>query len=276
MKSEVEAKVTQARSWWDPLVGDGWEAKITLFGRTRTAPHWSIDQRTIEDHLVYLVLENGVWGEFGGREWSLKPGGMLWLSPGVRHTFRVLDPSQSMELFNLRFQLSAPWSAPEPFFVKGKAWEHRDAMEELWKEQRWGPHPHPLRIKARLYLLLESLFREESQERSAFAPADLDRLWDILGEDPQLRMGVRELAESLDMKVGDFSRVFKEHFGLAPKIWVARERVNRVAESLEISNDSIAEIAEAFAYPDVYSLGKQFKRFLGVSPGQYRRRIRSS
>lgn len=70
-----------------------------------------------------------------------------------------------------------------------------------------------------------------------------------------------------------FLRRFKGATGLNPLAYLQLLRVGRARELLERSLHSVDEIAYQVGYEDVGAFRKVFRRLLGLSPGEYRRRF---
>jgi transcriptional regulator GlxA family with amidase domain len=66
-------------------------------------------------------------------------------------------------------------------------------------------------------------------------------------------------------------RLFQKNLRESPRRWLIRERLI-AAQSLMIrDNASIARVAEACGFCDVYHFGREFKRVVGTSPAAWRR-----
>jgi len=70
-----------------------------------------------------------------------------------------------------------------------------------------------------------------------------------------------------------FLRRFRQATGLKPIEYVQHLRIDKAREALEFSTLTINEIAWAVGYEDQGAFRKIFRRILGLSPGEYRRRF---
>ena len=87
-------------------------------------------------------------------------------------------------------------------------------------------------------------------------------------------IGLAELAAQGNMSERTFLRRFNETVGMTPVAWLQRERMYRARELLEMSNGSLADIAEQCSYRSLETFRVAFKRVVGVSPAAYRDRFR--
>ena len=96
---------------------------------------------------------------------------------------------------------------------------------------------------------------------------------DALSQNLEEEISMEELASSLQLGYETFRKVFKKQTGISP----ARYRTGKKMEQACILLDGgvpIKEIAGLVGYGDVYAFSKQFSRFFGFPPGQYRKNLK--
>lgn len=84
---------------------------------------------------------------------------------------------------------------------------------------------------------------------------------------------VASLAQLSGMSLRTFQRRFSALTGVPAVQWIAQERLNRACTLLETTEASIADIAIAAGLTNPENLRYHFRKTLGISPGQYRRRF---
>jgi transcriptional regulator GlxA family with amidase domain len=80
-----------------------------------------------------------------------------------------------------------------------------------------------------------------------------------------------DLAELADRSVYHFCRSFRESFSEPPHTYVMRRRIERAQGLMLQTNLSLAQIALDCGLADQAHLNKSFRRFVGQSPGAWRR-----
>ena len=87
-----------------------------------------------------------------------------------------------------------------------------------------------------------------------------------------LREGLRveDLAEYCGLSYPWFAKKFRDIYGISCKDYIEQIRVARVEQFLLFTNLDLAEISEANGYADCSHMIKNFKRIMGITPGQYR------
>lgn len=80
------------------------------------------------------------------------------------------------------------------------------------------------------------------------------------------------LADKVHLSVRQFQRAFQHHFKMPPSRYLTRMRILAACDALADGLRPVAEISGAVGFGDESHFGRQFKRHIGVTPLQYRRR----
>jgi AraC family transcriptional activator FtrA len=86
---------------------------------------------------------------------------------------------------------------------------------------------------------------------------------------------VSDLARKANTSPRNLGRQFQSAIGQTPIQWLLTQRVRRAQELLEATDESIEAVARATGMGTATTLRRQFKRIVGVSPGNYRHSFRS-
>jgi AraC-like DNA-binding protein/quercetin dioxygenase-like cupin family protein len=148
-----------------------------------------------------------------------------------------------------------------------------DALEEETLRKSEGG---PLLARSWIILIIGLLARRHDRN-AANAPHLEMRLGRVLSWVEQHaceKLTMVELARQAAMSERTFLRRFREATGYSPIDYVIRARIRRATEWLASSNTrlSITEIAFRCGFQDSNYFSRQFRRFTGTSPREYRRR----
>ena len=80
-----------------------------------------------------------------------------------------------------------------------------------------------------------------------------------------------EYAKMAYVSTGRFMHLFKEAMGASPHAYVLAIRMERAAEFLALSLDSVGEIAAKVGFNDALYFSKVFKKRFGISPTEFRK-----
>jgi len=70
-----------------------------------------------------------------------------------------------------------------------------------------------------------------------------------------------------------FERRFKAATGKSPLVYLQRIRVETTKRILEMEDDGVDQITARVGYKDSAGFSRLFLRYVGVSPGAYRRKF---
>ncbi len=103
---------------------------------------------------------------------------------------------------------------------------------------------------------------------------DLMRFKEILYDIAHNQIGnlrLSEVAERHGWNPSTLSREFHEAFGCTMKQYIARLLVNTLRQELLFTSKTLSELAAEYHFCDAYYLSAFFKRYIGISPGLYRK-----
>ena len=98
-----------------------------------------------------------------------------------------------------------------------------------------------------------------------------DKLLKYIDDNLSSELSLPYLAKKCFYNPSYFSRVFKEKFGVSLTEYITRKRLSHAIDLLSESEISVEEICERTGFADKSSLYHAFSRYLGKTPGEYRR-----
>lgn len=78
------------------------------------------------------------------------------------------------------------------------------------------------------------------------------------------------MARTVGVSPAHFSRLFRAHTGKPPNRFYIETRLEVAQTMLEFSRMNISQIAERLGYPDAFAFSHQFKKYVGISPSEWR------
>jgi AraC family transcriptional regulator len=135
---------------------------------------------------------------------------------------------------------------------------------------------HIARAVAWHYLRRYCSTRLDEPDRRRLTPAELRRALGLIDARLADKLALDELAALLDLSVATFCRRFKQTVGLPPYQYVLRTRIERAKARLVERDCSLSELAQSLGFYDQAQFSNAFRRIVGVSPRDYRRRLRAN
>ncbi|MBQ4585393.1 MAG: helix-turn-helix transcriptional regulator [Clostridia bacterium] len=86
------------------------------------------------------------------------------------------------------------------------------------------------------------------------------------------KIHIPSLAKMEGLSNSRFITLFTKEMGKTPSDYILSLRLSRACELLTSTNMEISEIGPASGYKDPYFFSKIFKKYMGVPPGEYRKR----
>jgi transcriptional regulator GlxA family with amidase domain len=99
---------------------------------------------------------------------------------------------------------------------------------------------------------------------------------DAIADDPAAPWTVETMARRAAMSPRHFARVFPQRVGMPPARYVERARVETAAGLLEAGDEGLDVVARRSGFGSTETLRRSFLRVLGVTPGGYRHRFRTT
>lgn len=85
------------------------------------------------------------------------------------------------------------------------------------------------------------------------------------------RIGAKDIADEIHCSVSQVFRYTRKYFGMSPANYINSVRLRRAAELLELTRESVGEIARSVGFDDLSYFSRLFGRAYGMAPGSYRR-----
>ncbi|MGY8708783.1 AraC family transcriptional regulator [Bradyrhizobium sp. 18BD] len=106
------------------------------------------------------------------------------------------------------------------------------------------------------------------------SPAILRRAIERLRSDSDADVSLSALASDAGLSRFHFCRAFKESTGLSPHGWLRQHRLEQAMNMLRESDETMASIAATLGYSSQTAFAAAFKKLMGETPSDWRRRVR--
>ncbi len=131
----------------------------------------------------------------------------------------------------------------------------------------WYPDSDPMACAFAEYLVSALLGAESNSPRGA---QHVDMAKRYIDENYFNDIKVEQLAELLGLDRKYLRNLFIEHVGMSTKDYLMERRIERAKELLEIGDLPISSVALSVGYHDALGFSKIFKKYVGVSPSEYK------
>ena len=88
-------------------------------------------------------------------------------------------------------------------------------------------------------------------------------------------ISVKDVSERLSLDRSYFSTIFSERMGMSPQKYLMNLRMEKAAELMTVYGEKPSTAGASVGYPDIYHFSKMFKKHFGVSPREYKAKVKS-
>ncbi len=132
----------------------------------------------------------------------------------------------------------------------------------------------PLHQIGYLYLIMDAVYSGSSQKRK-IQGGKLSEFYakeavTFIEQNYALPVTVEDMAGRCNLDRSYFGKIFKDTMGQSPQEFLIRYRMNRAAELLKLTDQSIHDISIQVGYPNQLHFSRAFKKIFDVSPRVYR------
>jgi transcriptional regulator GlxA family with amidase domain len=119
----------------------------------------------------------------------------------------------------------------------------------------------------------EQRFYSEFDPRTKHGDEAILRVQNWLSTQRERPVSVTDMAQYADLEARTFLRRFIAATGMKPSEYQQRLMITRAREMLEFSQASIEEISWSLGYRDIEGFRRVFRKVMGLTPSDYRRRF---
>jgi AraC-type DNA-binding domain-containing proteins len=133
-----------------------------------------------------------------------------------------------------------------------------------------------LLLQAMFVKLSEVISTQDSKNHTNIHYAELVTLRKEIYSNPQIQWRVDTLASKMNMCSTFLQKIYRETFGISCVADVIECRLNYAKDILSKTNMSINEVANECGYKNDVHFMRQFKKYVGVTPSEYRKNSSSA
>lgn len=259
--------------------------RVHWFGRYAGYPEWHIEKSRLMGDMVcfFFVETESCWVEINGVRLVLSAGELLVIQGGDAFCFghdaarphRSLSVALALEqgseanllrrcVFERHYQLNDPALYVSEFEKVLSNFSRQSLRRDLFIAgalTQW--------LAAVLEMIQpaqDTAFSEDTKTLDRILAAET---WAISRLSQSIT--IAEWARTAGLHPDYFARVFRKHTGKRPMEWLNERRLQRGAQLLLSSRQSLAEIAEASGFRCPFYFSRAFKKHFGQSPTDHRR-----
>lgn len=257
---------------------------VLFAGESQTRPEHRVGPKIVDYYLLHHVISGRGTFVAGDAAMALRAGHSFLIHPGQLVSY-VSDSEEPWRYRWVAFSGDGPAAlveeaglGPEPPTVdSGSDRRPGERCKKIYEAFRSRRRSSSLEATGHLYLLLAELQEARREERPAKLRPDshaeelVRQAASYLSTQYAEPITIESMAEALGYNRAYLSRLFRRHTGLTPIAFLTRTRVDHGRRLLrERPELTIEQIASSVGFVDALYFSKQFRRYYGQSPSEYR------
>ena len=231
--------------------------------------------------LVYWVAGEGYYHDANGVTRELGAGDLVLIFPELAHAY---GPKRGQGWNQVYFVFNGPefdfWRergllAPERPVLR---LEPADFWRRRFEEVVGAEAPHgagaALRAMGRFLHLLGDILAANADARDG-REAWLEQALQLLGNPGDRGWPApQQVARAVGLSYDNFRKQFAARTGVSPGQHQKRRRIERACAALYEGSEGFKELAEQLEFCDVFHFSKAFKQVVGLTPSEFRKKVR--
>ncbi|WP_344842971.1 helix-turn-helix domain-containing protein [Nonomuraea dietziae] len=259
--------------------------------RTGGSPSWL---------LMWTQAGAGLVEQAGVRT-TAGPGDLVVLGPGAAQYYRTAPDQQRWRFWWVHFQPRPawlPWLAPYALapgchVIHGAGHDRvEQALLRAGADARWSGHGAPASPSQPVQPVVAAaaearelvmgaveevlLLATAAARRPGGGDPRVRQVQALIAAEPSAPHTVASLARVVALSPSRLAHLFSEQTGRTPMQAVREARVRHAARLLEVTDMDVGQVADASGFVSPFHFSRVFSRAFGLSPREYRRRLRHS
>ena len=230
--------------------------------------------------LLYIATGKGHF-YFDGKERILNEGNMILYRPHEPQMY-YYHASDKIEVYWVHFTgrdveaVLKKYGLPETenVFYTGTSPDYQCIYREMIQELQLcrANYEELLSLTLMRFFIMINRFIDEGKKSGSDIQNEIERATHYFNENYNKPINIDEYAASRHISTCWFIRSFKQILKVTPMQYILSLRMANAQSLLETTEDSISEIAEAVGYDNPLYFSRIFRKNIGVSPSEYRKR----
>jgi AraC-like DNA-binding protein len=253
---------------------DNLTVKILLSDCSKLDSSWQVENDNSPFSRVYYVNEGNGYLKHHGKIFHLEPDNLYLIPPRSNVSFGC---PRYVEIFWFHLQLEV--------FSVFDLWDFLDCRYRLFPDEIPGLKSEILEIiknaksplpqiqlvnHSKIFKILAQFATGETVDLNHEARERFIPILEYIDKNLHKKPEVSKLARTVNLERAYFSTLFKKTFGLSPKQYLNRRKMEKAQFLLRNQSVKLEEISNQLGFSDVFHFSKSFKKQTGISPKKFR------
>ena len=241
---------------------------IIHFAEKHCDENWHFNTCELDFYSFTFVLEGSVDYTVDGHNFIASKGDIIFIRPGSKR----FASTTGFDCVAIDFILDRPFDYPslETHMHHGNLSEFRMYFNQIKREYLQKEPGYQLKCSANFMLVLHKLFYDAKETEKN---THVEKIKDYIIQNYMHPLNVSSIAEQVGISPVYCGALFKRYENKSIGQYVNQVRIHASLELLFLNIPiPIAQIAESVGFSDIYYFSNTFKKIVGVSPLNYRKK----
>lgn len=278
----VPKKILQTQCETNPIIRDAYITDIGYYPKAKF--HYRRRPGGIDQNILIYCVEGRGNAQIGAETYTINTGDFIVIPANIPHAYAA-SAEAAWTIYWLHFKGKAGNAIAAAIIArlaghKGTIAynEKRGALfEELYLNLERGYSTENILYANMCFWHLMASFQFHAKfggTRITKYPDVISRAIDFMQQQINHTLTLAQLAQAVNLSVSHFAAVFHKKTGFAPIEYFNHLKVQKACQYLQFTEDRINEIAAYVGITDAYYFSRLFKKLMGMSPAEYRKKFK--
>lgn len=290
-----ESYIAANTNWIPPT---NWNVKLFGAHMQSVKKGWEVPEESHNAFELIYVVQGNQFTMMEGISYFLKQGDILIVPPGFKHVNKCIDEDGLIYFiahFNVddtRFRQKMCRSVT---FQYKQGTKENEGLKHGFKDwidliQQGVEYTtsHLFMIQSGLFRILSILAESESSHDEKNVSPRINHYATLIAESikthfrshqiegetlDSTEIRIEDIASSLSISAGYANEVFKEVYGISPRKYLSNLKLHEAKQLIHQPNLDLTMISNMLGYSSLAHFSRQYKRWTGMSPREYRKSV---
>lgn len=233
-----------------------------------------------ENYVVHIIMKGCGVLQMGKKEFRMSAGEAFIIYPGQEEAVYQADGTEPWEYMWVGFHghvakkiVRFMGFTEEYPLIRVQDTELLRKEIEKMLEARALTFVNMLKRSSALYALISMMIEENPDEgefENSCNTAYVNEAVEIMMQSYSKKLKISDIATTIGISRNYLTDLFKHEFDMSPQSFLMNFRMEKAAQELVETDESIQNVGINVGYPDTLAFSKAFKQKYGMSPSAYR------
>lgn len=278
----IPRKILSQQCSNDEVIGSGYITDLGYYPKAQF--HYRKRLNGIDQHILIYCIEGSGWVQIGNVKYTISSGEFFIVPVKTAHAYAA-NKDNEWTIYWIHFKGKIFDKITNLLVKKLNGYKGSisysprriELFEEMYSNLERGYSIENLHYAnmCSWYYLSSFLFKNKFGIIAPVENRDVAGIAiDYMQKHINQILTLHEIALSVNLSVSHFAAIFHKRTGFAPIEYFNHLKIQKASQYLQFTQDRVNEIANKLGIEDSYYFSRLFKKLMGISPIEYRKKFR--